>query len=204
MSETYGLLLAGGRSSRMGKDKAWLEVPGHQSLMAEVILEKLDSQAKQVLVSANNEESRKKFIEKGLTVITDELGEGPLSGVYAALDSLRSTANNDDKLLVLPCDAPAIPTCLSSRLNSALNHTNGEKLAAYVHDGMRSQHLFLLLDISVIDLLKEHLLSKRYSVKSFLDVLDDKVIEVDFSDYAESFVNLNTPQDLENYRATRA
>ena len=91
------LILAGGKSSRMGRDKALLSING-QSLLAHMQQLAIDSGAAEVLVSRN---------QPGFINDTEHQA-GPLAGILAALAHCTTS-----QLLVLPVDTP-----LARRTNS--------------------------------------------------------------------------------------
>ena len=91
-----GFVLTGGKSSRMGRDKALMEVGGRP-----LVLHVTDAVA-QVVSSVTLVGSRAKYGSLGLPVVEDLLpGQGPLSGIHAALKESRAPLN-----LVLGCDMP--------------------------------------------------------------------------------------------------
>ena len=95
-------VLAGGKSSRMGADKALLTL--YDNTLAGIAIEKFKNDARfsEVLLSANDEE-RYAFLE--VPVIPDRIpGQGPLQGLIACL-----TAARREYTCFLPCDAPLIP-----------------------------------------------------------------------------------------------
>jgi molybdenum cofactor guanylyltransferase len=78
----FGAVLAGGEARRMGGvDKALVPFAG-KSLIAHV-LDRLEPQVEEVLISANGDASR--FAQFGCKVVADDLPQGPLSGVLACL-----------------------------------------------------------------------------------------------------------------------
>ena len=95
-STLYGLVLAGGQSSRMGQDKSrltWQGQPLYRYMMA--LLEQAGIQ--EVMLSG---------ADFPLETISDIFpGRGPLSGIHAALGSL----DDGDRLLVIPVDMPLVP-----------------------------------------------------------------------------------------------
>lgn len=110
MKEKYGaIILAGGRSSRMGKDKASLEISGKS--MVERILFKLSPIVDEVVVIRapgqtipNVPEELKDRTRIGWDSVE---GRGPLQGIVDALPLLNSAI---DKVFLLTCDLPYITT----------------------------------------------------------------------------------------------
>ena len=100
-TKVAGYILAGGGSTRFGRDKALVEVGG--TPMLERITELLRGVTKQVKLVA----TRGKYSEFGVGTIEDRWpGEGPLGGIITALeDSAKNAANNEWNLIV-SCDMP--------------------------------------------------------------------------------------------------
>jgi molybdopterin molybdotransferase len=107
------LVLAGGSGSRLGgADKGLVELAG--APLIEHVAARLVPQVAGVLVSANrNVEVWRRY---GWPVLTDPPpgGRGPLAGILAGLEACPT-----DWLLVVPCDAPALPQDLCQRLAAA-------------------------------------------------------------------------------------
>jgi molybdopterin-guanine dinucleotide biosynthesis protein A len=92
-------VLAGGRSSRMGTDKALLELDGKPLL--DIALEKCGGFSR-VLISAND---AAKYARFGASVVPDLIpGQGPMSGFHAALKAAET-----DYVFFLSCDMPLVP-----------------------------------------------------------------------------------------------
>ena len=97
------IILAGGGSSRMGRDKSMLPIAGQP--MIKHVYEQLRPYFAQILVSSNNTAAHD-FL--GATVVADDaVGKGPMMGVASAL---RASAN--DVNFVIACDMPDIDTAL--------------------------------------------------------------------------------------------
>lgn len=105
-----GVVLAGGKSSRMGRDKALIEIDGRT--MLDRALDKLDPHCAELLVIGGSE----KYGHVGPFVIADEWpGKGPLGGIATAM---RYASN--DKLLVIACDMPGLNDRLFDLLKTQL------------------------------------------------------------------------------------
>ena len=110
MKEQYGaIILAGGQSSRMGKDKASLEISGKS--MVERILLKLSPLVDEVVVIRAPGQTMPNIpgeLKDKIKVGWDSFkGRGPLQGIVDALPLLNS---NIDKVFLLTCDLPYITT----------------------------------------------------------------------------------------------
>ena len=92
------VILAGGKSSRMGRDKAWLEIDG-QSLLARQIQLVREAGAQEVFISGR---ANVDYAEFDCRVLLDRLLDaGPLGGIESALAMASSSL-----LLVLAVDMP--------------------------------------------------------------------------------------------------
>ncbi len=93
------IILAGGKSSRMGEDKGMM--PFHNRRLIDCMLEKAQAVSRLVFVVANDE----RYHQLGVPCYADAIvSQGPMSGVYTAL--MHSTTH---KNLVLSCDMPLVP-----------------------------------------------------------------------------------------------
>jgi len=94
------VILAGGKSSRMGRDKAWLEVDGEALLSRQVKLVRQWG-AGEIFISGRPETNYSAF---GCPVLSDKFADaGPLAGIERALAAATSSL-----LLVLAVDLPAL------------------------------------------------------------------------------------------------
>ena len=94
-------VLAGGKSERMGQDKAFLRLEPGGPMLLEIVLDRLRGVADDVLIVANDVERHAGF---GARVVPDVIpGFGTLSGVHAAL-----TAAAHEHCLIVACDMPLL------------------------------------------------------------------------------------------------
>lgn len=187
-----GLLLAGGRAQRMaGRDKGLLSLAG-KPLIAHV-LERLQPQVNQVLISANRNLDR--YRRFGWPVLADaEPGQfkGPLAGVLAAMQVARTPY-----LLTVPCDCPLLPTDYAQRLWEArvCAHTD---VAVACWSGAW-QPVFALVPVSLRDDLALFLAAGEGGVARWL--LRHRPVAVEFPEDSAWFANLNAPEDLARMEA---
>ena len=109
-----GIVLAGGRSNRMGgADKALLPLAGRQ-LLAHVIA-RLAPQVSDIVVSANGDLSR--LASFGLPVVADSIADhpGPLAGVLAGLEWVAKNRPDIRSVVTIPTDTPFFPLDLVAR-----------------------------------------------------------------------------------------
>ena len=181
-----GVILAGGRATRMnGVDKG-LVLLQNKPLIAHVI-ERLKPQVDEIFINANREIMQ--YDAFGLPVLQDENYEfiGPLAGFSLGLQHAKH-----DYVLTVPCDSPLLPLDLAQRLlNSMLESLMDIAFAS--SDG-NTHPVFCLMKKSVLPSLIAFLEQGERKVSAWQK--SQKYVEVDFSDCADAFVNLNTLEDL--------
>lgn len=165
------LILAGGRSSRMGQDKALLQLNG-QSLLAHMQQLALDSGAVEVLVSRNL---------PGFIHDTYPLA-GPLAGILAALSHCHTA-----QLLVLPIDTPLLN---ATRLQHLVLQAGAG--AAYFTDSPLP--CVLPLTDGLASMIEQQLQQGRRSVYSLLSALNAQSLPAP----AAELLNTNTPADWQH------
>ncbi len=184
-----GLLLAGGRSSRFGSEKAVAPLAGRPLLawsagaLAEV--------CKTVAVSAvADSEAALLAKSMGLPVVVDDPrhARGPLAGLAAGLAWAHATGF--DHLVTLPCDTPLVSGRELSRLLADL----GAGPAAYAVTEDGPQPLCAVWRVDLLGMLGVRLAMGRHpAVRAFLD--DIEATPVSYAD-PTPFRNANTPQAL--------
>ncbi|MFP1734025.1 molybdenum cofactor guanylyltransferase MobA [Lonsdalea quercina] len=182
-----GIILAGGQSLRMeGHDKGLLLLKGIP--LYQHVLTRLESQVDSVLINANHHHER--YRQSGYPVIGDINRQfaGPLAGIYTGLVTMKT-----EWALFVPCDVPALPLNLVSRLQ----HHIGHHPAAYATDGERHHPTLLLINKSQTQALEAFLSRGDRKLMLFLDHIDAK--PVSFSDQPQAFRNLNTPEELADW-----
>lgn len=185
-TDVTGVILAGGRGSRMGGiDKGLQDLQGRP--MVQWVLERLAPQVGGVLISANRNLPR--YAGFGCPVLADRIQDfaGPLAGLHAALAQATTPL-----VVTVPCDSPFLPTDLVPRLHAALVADNAELAVARAGD--RVHRAFCLARRELLPVLDAFLAAGGRKVGLWHASL--KVVEVDFDDEAEAFDNLNTAEEL--------
>jgi len=186
------VILAGGRSSRMGgKRKALLELNG-RSLLSRVI-DRLEIQSSALLLSCDNNSGLESF---DLPLVPDLLPgyRGPLTGLYSAL-KYHSDSGQKNALVLCPCDAPFIPFNLVQTLLET-DQADEERVVAVSYRGIL-QPTFSLWHQHHLTEIHQAVVEHGYgSLKHLFYSLPHKIVE--WSPVEPSpFFNINTPRDLE-------
>ena len=109
MSENniLGVILAGGQSRRMGRDKSLIKLNG-KTLIEHTII-KVKKFLPNLIIISN--ENKNEIIKYGIDVIKDCLGknQGPLIGIMTAMKYIKDNKKNFDWIATFPCDTPFFP-----------------------------------------------------------------------------------------------
>ncbi len=183
--EITGVILAGGRGSRMGgEDKGWVMLNGRP--MVEHAVTRLRPQVGELLISANRNPER--YATLGFRVVPDLLADyqGPLAGMASALQVATTPY-----VVTAPCDSPLMAADLVARLAQALVRDRAD--VAVAHDGSRTHPVFLLLKRSLQQSLHAFLTAGERKIDLWF--ARHRVATADFSDCPESFINVNDPDE---------
>ena len=196
--KTAGIILAGGRSRRMGGGDKCLQPLGGEYLISHVIA-RARSQVDALAINANGDPAR--FADFGLPVIADSVEgfAGPLAGVLAGLDWAAEAVPDSVWLATFACDAPFFPHNLVTRLWAETEEA-GADLACAQSRG-RDHPVFGLWPLALRAALRAALVEEDIrKVDRF--TAGYRLVPVDFPDLASSwgpvepFFNANRPEDL--------
>ncbi|MGO7960232.1 molybdenum cofactor guanylyltransferase MobA [Rhizobium leguminosarum] len=189
-SHIAGVVLAGGRSQRMGRDKAGVML-GAESLLHHV-LTRLSQQAPLVAVNAD-------AAAEGVPVVPDRFRgkAGPMAGIHAAM-VYAAGLPSITHVVTVSVDCPFFPADLVARLAGAVEHPSQIAIAA--SEG-RSHPVFGLWPVTLAADLEAWIATdEKRRVRDFL--LRHDVTEVAFplhptrASLLDPFFNINTPDDL--------
>lgn len=190
-SAITGVVLAGGRATRMGGiDKGLVPVAG--TPMVEHVVQGLSPQVARVVINANRNLERYQSLAEA--VVTDENRDfaGPLAGMAAAMQWAR-----DGWIVTVPCDSPLVPRDLVTRLIAALR-ADDARLAVARGDG-RLQPVFALLPCDLLESLRQFLASGERKIDRWY--AGHRMAMADFDDVPETFLNINTPEERDALEA---
>lgn len=191
---TVGIILAGGRSSRMGGgDKPLLHLAGKPLLSR--IVDKLSPQVDALAINANGDVDR--FAAFNLPIIPDTIGdyEGPLAGILSGLE--WAAAGKAEHLLTVAGDTPFFPPDLAARLRAGL----GTKAIAVASSNGRRHPVFALWRVDLQADLRAFLSGQ--ASRKVIDFIDHHPnVAVDFAAVelagrtVDPFFNINTQAEL--------
>ena len=189
-----GVLLAGGRSRRMGGGDKSLRPLGGRPIIAHVI-ERARPQVRALALNANGDPAR--FSRFDLPVVADSVEgyAGPLAGVLAGLDWAAAAVPGCAWVASFATDAPFLPRDLVPRLVAGLAGDRFEPACAA--SGGQVHPVFGLWPLALRDTLRRALVVEGMR-KVDLFTARYRLVTVDFPvGEVDPFFNTNSPEDLE-------
>lgn len=183
-----GVILAGGKSSRMGRDKGLTVVNG-KPMVQWIIETLLELPLNPPVIIANNPEYERFGIPVFQDVVKDK---GPLGGIYTAMEMC-----SDDALLIVSCDTPFVEGRVLEKLISGLP----EKPVKVLRYDSGTHYLMGIYSVAVKEKLKTFLDANRLRVSEFVEACSASYInvgETEVADPENCFRNINRLEDLKN------
>ena len=193
--EITGIILAGGRSSRLGKDKGLCSF--RDKPLVSYAIDILKPLCGEMMISANH--FPEKYAAFGFQVIPDEVKNiGPMGGVLSCLTKSKTQYN-----LILSCDTPFVNTDVFRFL---LKKMENFQVVCPSHETFLLEPLSACYNTNVVSELEEAVRKKEYKMMQFFKRIRFKSVNIDqnlpfFND--NLFLNLNTPDDLEKAEEIR-
>ena len=204
-SVVAGVVLAGGRSSRMGGPDKCLAPLAGKPILAHVIA-RLAPQVAALAINANAEPAG--FASFGLPVIADRVAghAGPLAGLHAALAWARQCGANIHYVTTVACDTPFLPEDLVGRFLAAMEETGRECCVA--RSGAGVHPVIGLWPIGIAGKLEAALDQGQRKASAWAE--QQGAVEVFFPPIElggraiDPFFNINRPEDLAEANALLA
>lgn len=179
-------ILAGGKSRRMGTDKASLRLPGRGTLIEEIV-ERLRVVADEILIVANDD----RFAALGLPIVPDRFPDsGSLGGIYSALVAARH-----EHCLVVACDMPFLSVPLLQHLSSQA----AEADAVVPRIEGQPEPLHAIYRRLCARAIESRLRAGQFRIISFFSDVHVRYVDEDdlrrLDPDLRSFVNVNTPAE---------
>lgn len=180
-------IVAGGKSSRMGTDKAFVPLNGKP--MIEHVLAAVTGLGNEVIIISNNP---KRFATYPLPIFSDNyLDAGPLGGLQTALSSAQNPF-----ILVVACDMPWLNRALLAHMLSLRNSADVIVPRWLSHP----EPLHAVYHKNCLGPIEAYLNAKKYKVIGFYEKVRVRYLEkpeiAQFDPTGRSFANINTPEDL--------
>ncbi len=189
-----GVILAGGKSSRFGKDKALVQFEGKP--LVKWVMEVIDEVVDEVILSLSSEPENYNFVGglgKNIRIVIDaKPGLGPISGLFSSFKEAKG-----DYVAVAPCDSPFIkPELYTLLFNKAEGHDGA---VPFINNFWEPLHAVYRRKPFILGLEKTLSAGKIRTVDTYphlniKKVNQEEVKAVDAETL--SFININTKEDL--------
>jgi molybdopterin-guanine dinucleotide biosynthesis protein A len=180
-----GIILSGGKSTRMGQDKGLIKLNGKP--MIQHVIDHIDPICDQILISAND----KTYEDFGYPVCEDEINEiGPAGGIISCLKHSKNEQN-----IIISCDLPFA----STQFIRTLLDMSGDYQITLPMSGPHYQPLCAVYSKEVYPVFMECVNKGIYSLKSIIKAFRIQVIrQEDIKGFDLSFQlrNINSPDDF--------
>ncbi|PXY01045.1 hypothetical protein DF185_10345 [Marinifilum breve] len=185
-TNSIGIVLSGGKSSRMGTEKGLVKWQG--KTLIEYSVNCLNAVCDDIVISSNN----KDYNYLNFPVIKDEIANcGPIGGIYSCMKNVIA-----DYYLVISCDVPNVPTELFKDLLKNI----GDADLIYAVDSMgKKQPLVAIYKRSCFSTIETELLNGNYKMMKLLEKIKHKeyLVTRDLKYYHDNILsNANSPEDL--------
>ncbi len=185
--EISGIILAGGRSYRMGRNKALMDLDG--LTLIERVARVLSRLCREIIVAGGDPAELEHL---GYPLVPDiHPGCGPLSGIHAGLMAARNRYS-----FVSACDTPFLDEKLIGKI---ISEANGYDAVILKH-GDYFEPLSSLYSKAFISAAEESIKNGAYKVTAALSLVRWKPLAVgrdDIPDLEKTLFNINTPRDYE-------
>lgn len=186
LNNITGVILAGGKSERMGTDKALVLYKGRK--LIDYSIEFLKTFTDNILISSNGLNNAL----SGFEVIPDAINNiGPIGGLYTVLKYIKTR-----RIFVVPCDMPYFSLELAKQMFNI--EDKYDCIIPKMPDG-KLHPLFAIYSCSVLPLIEKSIHDKNYKLQSIIEQSNAYYILPDKNIIDENlFRNINTPDDVEN------
>lgn len=177
-----GIVLAGGKSSRMGSDKGLIKIDN--KTFVENVVAAMEPLVNEIIIVSNNPE----YDQFGFYRVEDDIKDsGPLAGLYSGLKYSNSEFN-----LVLSCDIPIIKTEILEKLIE-VDYKNYEVTQIESHN--KTMPLIAIYQKQCMHKCLELLQQDERRLRVAVNQLKTKTIVID-SEYDPFVKNVNNKEDL--------
>ena len=182
-----GIILCGGKSSRMGQSKAWLPIGG-ETMLGRVVRIVGEVVSPVVVVAAVGQDLPP--LPDGVAVVRDEAPDlGPVQGLVTGLRHLRGRT---DAAYVSSCDVPILRADFVRRMIAILGEAD---IAAPFVDG-RSHPLSAVYRIGVLEAAERMLAEGNRRLTMLVERSKTRLVRSDELGEIESLRNVNTPEEF--------
>jgi len=187
--QVTAIILAGGNSSRMGRDKGLIKLNG-VPMIAHVI-KALKNITDDILIISNNDDYR----QFNFPIYSDIIAnKGPIGGIYTGLIKSNTEVN-----IVISCDSPFMT---ASFINKLLAHSGDQEVTISSYND-RVHPTIGIYNQSITPTLKQQIDNNEFKLMNTIEKVRHQIIPFSSTDEAIDpiiFSNINTQQELLKYQ----
>jgi molybdopterin-guanine dinucleotide biosynthesis protein A len=191
------IILCGGRSKRMGKDKGSIIFKGKPMICH--VLDVVKDVADEVILVLREDEQVESYSGilkdyKFLKIVTDRIkDQGPLVGILTGLSCVKSV-----QAQILPCDSPFISKEFLLKMFRYAESSDFDAIVPIWDDG-HIEPLHSIYKKNTANYIEDLLKNEKRDVNSFISKLNVKFIDVkELYKERKSFQNINTIKDIDS------
>ena len=190
LNNILGVVLAGGKSQRFGKDKSQVKL--QDKLLINYILNEIINEFKEILIIANENIN---FMQSKKISITKDFkkGLGPLGGVLSAMKWIKEKKKEYKWISTFPTDTPFFTKKELTFFYENID-INESKLF-FIKDKNKRHNIFGLWSLDLIEHLENDLSKGMRKFELWEDSIGVKIINIDYKN-PDPFFNINTEEDL--------
>ena len=190
------IILCGGRSRRMGKDKGSLVLNGKPMILH--VLDTIKDIADEIVLVLRDQDQidkYKQFLEEEtvpIKIVTDEIkDQGPLVGILTGLSQI-----NSEYAQILPCDSPFISKKFVLKMFKIAEANEFDAIVP-IWDDRHIEPLHSIYNKTAVGTIRDLIKNKKRNVKALIEGLNVKYIDAgELDETTMSFRNLNSVNDL--------
>ncbi len=186
-----GVVLAGGKSKRFGKDKTQVKLGN--KILIDYILSEIIDEFNEILIVSNNKIN---FMSSNKISLIKDLKEGlgPLGGILSAMKWIKKNNKNYKWISTFPSDTPFFTKKQLKNFYKKikLNQSN----LFFIKNKSSRHNIFGLWSLDLIDKLEADLLKGERKVELWANSVGVNLINIE-SENIDPFMNINTKDDLE-------
>ena len=185
-NDITGIILAGGKSSRIGSDKGFLSL--NEATFISHIIKAIKPFVNDIIIVSNNSDYDVYKLKRVADIIEDA---GPLAGLYSGLNESETESN-----LVLSCDVPLVNGAV---LNKLIKGFDAEKDIIQLKSKNRTMPLIAIYKKQCLHHCQDLLLKGERRLRTAVEQLNTKTIELE-SELDPYVRNINTTLELKELR----
>lgn len=190
VTEVTGIVLAGGKSKRFGKDKAFLNIKG--TPLINRVISVMKQVFQKVILIANEPD---KYLKIGLPVFSDVIKDlGPIGGILTGILHMQTKAG-----FFVACDMPFLNPAL---IRYMVEIKNGFDVVI-PKIGKNIEPLHAIYTKRCIPYIRRCIANKKYSIRSFFPYVSIRYVEkeeiVMYDPEIKFLININQPTDIRRF-----